>query len=231
MLTASANTEHDQRDRFIAAVTETRYVYAVAGEDGLARVPSQTHKDRDVTLLWSNAQDAQRWASVVATNPRIKNLPLTEVLSGLLPGLNTNRRLVGLDWSSQPVDSEFEPLDVAERIRAGLLDRFVQSVRQSGRVWTLENAGGPALLVSRTSPDKLIMPCWSEAGAAYAWAEGPWRDMVPLDIPFADFLTGKLAWLTWSGHLVAPEHCGGPGSFELAAADLRARFEAAMGRA
>lgn len=224
MLVPPLNLETKQRDSFLAKVSQSRHVFAVSGEEGLARVPSKRFRGRDVALLWSSQEDAQRWASVVAVNPRIKTLTVGETISGVLPGLAQHRRFVGLDWSSDPVEGEFDPVDLSERLRLAALDQFIASSRQTGHVWTLEDANGPAMLVSQTRPDILILPCWSQAGDAIARAEGPWRNMMPMDIPVETFLNAKLSWLSQYGHLVGPEHHGGPGALELDPRDLQARF-------
>ncbi len=224
MLVPPLNLETKQRDSFLAKVMRSRHIYAVAGEEGLARVPSKRFRGREVALLWSNREDADRWASVVAVNPRIKTLTLGEVSSGVLPGLAKHRRFVGLDWSSEPIEGEFDPVDLGERLRLAALDHFIASARETGHVWTLEDAHGPAMVVSQTRPDILILPCWSEAGEAVARTEGPWRNMMPMDIPVETFLSAKLVWLIDNNHLVAPEFSGGPGSLELDPCDLQARF-------
>ncbi len=88
-----------QHGRFLKRVVESKLVFAVSGEEGLARVPSRRMKGREVTLLWSKRAEAERWAPVVAKSPRIKELTLGAVMTDVLPGLANVKRLVGVDWS------------------------------------------------------------------------------------------------------------------------------------
>lgn len=213
-----------QRDRFLKRVVASGIVYAVAGEEGLARVPSRRLKGREVTLLWSSRAEAERWSSVVAKNPRIKELPLAEVLAGLLPSLTSAKRLIGPDWSSDPVELELEPGDLGERLRLEALEAFVLKARTGGTVYMLEDTSGPALLVSATRPDLLFLPCWADRDSAEARIEGPWRDMMALEIPLESFVRHKLVWLAERGFLVAPDHRPGAGALELQPEDLAARL-------
>jgi hypothetical protein len=213
-----------QRERFMKRVVQRGGLFAVAGEEGLARVPSRHFKGREVTLLWSSRIEAERWANVVAKNPRIKELPLSEVLGGLLPSLAGSRRLIGPDWSAEPIELELEPRDLADRLRLETLEAFVAKARSQGSLFILEDSSGPALLVSATRPDLLVLPCWAERDLAETRIEGPWRDMMALEIPLASFVAHKLQWLSERGFLVAPDHRPDAGQLELQPGDLAARL-------
>jgi len=219
--------EITQRDRFVKRVLATRTVYAVSGEEGLGRVPSRRWKGREVTLLWSSRAEAERWANVIAVNPRIKELPLGVVLSELLPSLAKFRRLIGPDWGSEPIEAEVEPGDLAERLRLEAIEHFAHKVMVTRKVFMLEDSSGPALLVSATSPDLLFLPCWAEREAAEARIEGPWRDMMAIEIPLHNFLEQTLGWLAGRGWMVAPDHWEGAGALELQPDDLKRRFSLA----
>ena len=75
------------RDRFFSAISLSRRVYGVQSEQGLARRESRRMRGRDVCLFWSDEATAVRWAHSVASNPRIKDFSLTEMLASVLPGL------------------------------------------------------------------------------------------------------------------------------------------------
>lgn len=219
-------SEIAQRDRFLERTAEGRRVYVVLGSDGLARVPSRRLKGREVTLMWSDRAEAERWATLVAENPRVKELTLAEVLSGVLPKLQELRRFVGVDWSSKEVEPESDASDVAERLRIAALGRFVKIVKGTGQVWTLEDANGPAFVLSATRPDMFVLPCWADRSTAenriLDRIDGPWRDMMALEIPLKVFIEKKLPWLAEQGRLVAPEHLEGAGALELEPRDLAA---------
>ena len=229
MLIPPLDRANAQRDSFLAAVTPTRTVYGVVGEDGLARVPSQRFRGREVSLLWSARDMAEAMAATITVHPRIKTYGLMELMTGVMPGLSRHRRLVGLDWKGGPIEAEHDPADLAERIRLAALDAFVAAVGASGSVWTLEGPAGPAMLVSQTRPDVLVLPCWAEAGPAVERIEGPWRDMMPAALDKQAFVARRLPWLQENGHLVGPEHTGGPGALELAPRDLAERLGAVAG--
>lgn len=231
MLFSPSIPEIAQRDRFIRRVVAQQAVYAIAGEDGLARVDSRHFKGRQTTLVWSTREEAERWSGSLVANPRIKDIPLGAFLSEVLPALAGLKRLVGPDWSAEPVEGELQPLDLAERIRLEAVETFVQRAKLRQAVWMLEDSTGPALLVSATRSDQLFLPCWSSRRLAEARIEGPWKDMLAVEIPLPNFLTMTLPWLAERGWLVAPEHTEGAGALEFAPADLKLRFTGQLAHA
>jgi hypothetical protein len=214
------------RDRFFSAIALSRRVYGVQGEQGLARLESRRMRGRDVCLFWSDEATAAHWVPSVASNPRIKDFGLTEMLASVLPGLAQHRRLVGLDWLGEEV-IELDPMDFAERLRIACLDAFVRSVEQMGAVFTIEGPYGPALLRSQSKPEGLVLPCWANPGEAYSRLEGPWRDMLVIKTPLSAFIGERLAGLSRHGHLVGPDYQDGPGALEMQPADIRACFRRA----
>ncbi|MDX2306743.1 MAG: DUF2750 domain-containing protein [Hyphomicrobium sp.] len=225
MLYSPIDSANAVRDAFLAAVTPSRAVFGVVGADGLARVPSHKFRGREVSLFWSSRAGAEAMADTVTTHPRIKTFGLVELMSSVLPGLKQHRRLVGLNWAGGPMKAELDPVDLGERLRLAALDGFVSAVRMRNTIWTLEGPAGPALLVSQTRPDVLVLPCWSDAGAAVERIEGPWREMMPAPIELDAFVSRRLPWLRQNGHLVGPEHAGGPGALEMQPDDLALRLE------
>lgn len=225
MLFSPRIPEIAQRDRFVRNAVAHRAVFAVADEDGLARVPSQRFRGCQVTLMWSARAEAERWAPVVAKNPRVEELPLAVLLAEVLPELAGLERRVGPDWSADPAEAELDPGDLAERLRLRALETFVLRARLSRVVWLLEDASGPALLVSATGADRFVLPCWSEEALAEARREGPWAEMAAFAVPLASFLGATLPRLAERDWLVAPEHAEGPGALELAPSDLAAHLE------
>ncbi len=225
MLASPRIPEITQRDRFIRRAAAQRSVFAVVGEDGLARVPSQRHHGREVTLLWTSRATAERWADVIAQRPRIKQLMLDAVLADVLPALARLNRLVGVDWGSDAIEPEIAPADLARRLVGEVAAGFVERVVQTRTVFTLEDGAGPALLVSAGAADRLVLPCWSERAFAEVRIEGPWADMMTVEVPIEVFATAKLGWLEGRGWLVAPDHLVGSPVPEVAPADLRRRLK------
>ena len=224
MLDTARNTELSPRDRFLERVASQGKAFAVSGELGLARVASQSAHGHQSTLLWSTRAEAESWAPLVATNSRIKELSLNALVVDVLPGLAKLDRFVSVEWNQDPQAPEFDPSDLAERLRLASLDAFVRRAKAEGRVWTLEDTYGPAMLVSQIRSGQLFLPAWAERDAAEARIEGPWHQMEIMEIPLAYFIEQKLTWLAENGYLVGPDPIGGAATLELAPDDLKARF-------
>lgn len=225
MLLSPRLPELNQRDRFVKRAAASRMIYAVSGEEGLGRVPSQRHRGREVTLFWTNRKAAERWADVIARQPQIKVITLDAMLCDVLPALTRLNRLAGPDWGSDPIEPELDATDLAGRLKREVLDGFVERVAASRKVYMLDDASGPALLVSAVQSDRLLLPCWSDRAFAEARIGGPWADMVSVEVPLQSFAHKTLRWLEDRGWLVAPDHMVGPGATEIAPATLSARFK------
>lgn len=217
--------ELSQRDRFVRRAIAQKGVYAVAGEDGLARVASPGDPLREVTLFWTSQAEAERWADVLARNPRVKFITTGELIGEVMPRLNELGRMVGLDWSAEPVESEMEPNELIARMRHEGIESFLQRARVRRAVWMLEDASGPALLVSQHKAGQLMLPCWASRLEAEARIAGPWTQMLAVEIPLMSFLAQTLPWLTEMGWTVAPGHAEGADTIEVGPAELARRIE------
>lgn len=219
--------ELSQRDRFVRRAIAHKGVWAVAGEDGLARVTSPDNPGQKVTLFWSNEAEAKRWADVLTVNPRVKMIPVNELIGEVLPKLTELDRMVGLDWSAEPIECEVEPNELIARLRHESVESFLQRARLHHSVWMLEDANGPALLVAHHHPGQLMLQCWAAHAEAEARIEGPWSEMLAVEIPIANFVSVTLPWLSEQGWLVAPGHSPGADTMEMRPADLLRRIEPA----
>lgn len=214
--------EINQRDRFVKAATASRLVYAVAGDDGLGRVPSQRHRGREVTLLWTSRRTAERWADVIAEEPRVEEIRLDRLIGEVLPAMSRLARLVGPDWGSDSIEPELDAAELSERLHRELHEGFAERVRGSRKVYLLEDSAGPALVVSTQRSDQLVLPCWSERAHAESRIEGPWSGMTVVEVPISSFIGRTLQWLDGRGWAIGPDHVMGPGAVEMTPAELRA---------
>lgn len=219
--------EAEQGDRFLRRAVSGRRVFAVTGDNGLARSASQRLTGREAALLWSDEDAAGSWATAQPGRSRVKELQLGEVLIDMLPGLAQHQRMVGLDWGGNArALPELEPAELAGRLRSELLESFLARVVMFGAVWTIGDGYGPSMMVSQSRPGALVLPCWSDERQAGSRLEGPWRDCLPMRVRMDDFMKLTLPGLAQQGALIAPEHMFGPGAIELTAADLKERIEA-----
>ncbi len=217
--------ELSQRDRFVRRAVARKGVWAVASEEGLACVSSPDNPSHDVTLLWTADTEALRWADVLAKNPRVKMIPLNDLIADELPKLAELNRFVGLDWSADPIECEVDPNDLIARIRHEGVESFLQRTRLHGSVWMLEDADGPALLVAHHHPNRLMLPCWASCAEAEARIEGPWADMLAVEIPLQNFVHTTLPWLVNQNWLIAPGYTPGGHTMEIPPLDLLRRTE------
>lgn len=209
---------------FVRTVCDSQWIYAVAGEDGLARVPSPSHPGRSTTFLWSSRTEAVKWADCVTENPRVKELTLSDVLTVLLPALSEHGRLVAADWSTGPDEPEIEPGELALGLRAGMIEAFAARVREAGVAYVVGGPYGPAMLVSRGDRERLVLPCWSVKSRAEMRIEGPWEEMFLFEIPADSFVKQTLAGLAETGALVCPDQMLEAPTPELEPHELAARF-------
>ncbi len=204
-----------------------RRVYAVSAESGLARAPSRRLRGRDVTLMWSEPDDARRWLAVQPGDARLQEIAIDELFTDMLPAFGHTQRLVGVDWAGEEKgEPEFEPADLAGMLRQELMESFLARVVMFGAVWTLGDVYGLVQVSSQSRPGHLAVPCWSDERQASQRIDGDWSEAVAMRIRMDDFVTKTLPGLAEIGTLVAPEHLPGPGAIEVEAADLRLRIGA-----
>jgi hypothetical protein len=172
------------------------------------------------TLLWSEQGGAERWGALLAAQARVKRLSLADLLVEVLPKLAGLKRLVGTDWSSEPIAPEAEPAELARRLRSEAPALFARRATHRDAVWVLQGADGLACLMSRTQRGAQMLPCWYERGHAEARIAGPLGDSLAAAIPLPDFRQKTLTWLAETGRLVAPAYCEGDGQIELEASAL-----------
>ncbi len=212
-------------DDFVRKVVAARALWAVAGADGLARVPSLVSIGREVTLFWSEQSEAERWAATVASEPRVKQIPLVDVLNEVLPRLQELQRAAAPNWSPNPTDTEIEPRALADRLRGEIMASFVRQVVTSGAVYILEDEQGPTFAASVADPDRRVLPAWPTRPDAELPRNGFWQEMAISRIPLETFLDRTLVWLGEIDRRVAPSYTPRIAGIEVAAADLTERIK------
>ena len=210
---------------FVRKVVATRTVWVVAGSEGLARRPSPSFRAREATLFWAEQEDAERAAVDVADEPRVKSIPLADVLHDVLPKLRDLERTVGTNWLAAPCDPEIEPMDLAERLRQEMLASFVRQAVGQGGLYILEDDQGPTFAASTEVPNTLILPVWTQREEAEIVQRGFWQEMDISHIPVATFIEKTLVWLEEINRSVAPSYVPRIANIELAPTDIAERLK------
>lgn len=207
-------------ESFTSKAVRNQVVVTVSGLDGLARVASPTRKGREVTLVWSERSEAERWAASIAQKPRINPITLVNFLKDVLPKLQTYGRAVGTDWSAEPCEPELEPFELSRRLRLEIAQAFIRDAVAGRCVFILEDDHGPVFAASTTIPNQLVLPCWTDRLLAEQHQTGFWAEAAISRIDLETFITRTLVWLEGIGRRVSPSYRIGVSGVEPAAADL-----------
>jgi len=210
---------------FVRKVVASRTVWAVAGAEGLARLPSPSRRVRETTLFWAEQSDAELAAEKAAQEPRVKPIPLADFLHEVLPKLRDLDRVVGTNWFAAPCEPEIEPMDLADRVRQEILASFVRQAVGQGGLYILEDDQGPTFAASTEAPNTLILPVWTQRDEAEVVQRGFWQDMDVSHIPVATFIERTLVWLQEINRSVAPSYTPRIANIELAPADIAERLK------
>lgn len=210
---------------FVRKVVAARTVWAVAGSAGLARQQSPSFRARETTLFWAEQGDAERAAASVAEEPRVKSIPLADLLHDVLPKLRDLERAVGTNWLAAPCEPEIEPMDLAERLRQEMLASFVRQAVGQGGLYILEDDQGPTFAASTEVENTLVLPVWTQREEAEVVQRGFWQDMDISHIPLATFIERTLVWLQEINRSVAPSYTPRIANIELAAVDIAERLK------
>lgn len=211
---------------FVRKVVATRTVWTVAGTDGLARRPSTGRRAGETTLLWSEQADAEHAAALVTTEPRVKPIPLADIMHEVLPKLRDLDRSVGTNWVTAPFEPEIDPIELADRLRQEILASFVRQAVGHGGVYILEDEQGPTFAASTEVANTLILPVWTTRADAEAVKNGGfWQGMDISHIPLETFIERTLVWLGEIGRSVAPSYTPRVSNIELVPADIAERLQ------
>ncbi len=216
--------------RFAERVTANGQLFLVVGDAGPALIASQIRPDSQLALLWSDAHEAARWADVLAANPRIEAITLTELQTMLLPEYAAAGVLIGPDWSADPVEPELEVAAVQARLAECQFDRFAASVVGQDHLFLLRGPDGLAGLAADDPAVAGVLPVWAGRDGVQAFAEGPFAGFAPQRVSLADFTQRTLLWCIEAGWRIAPQSSHGVAVAALRPAELKARFRTTMER-
>lgn len=211
---------------FVRKIVAARLVWTVAGAEGLARAPSPTRDGRETTLFWTDQTDAELAAATVASEPRVKGIPLADILNEVLPKLHQLERAVGPSWIAEPpCQPEIEPTELAERLCAEMVASFVRQAVSHGSVYILEDDQGPAFAASAANVDNRVLPVWPVQPDAEFPRNGFLQDAAVSRIPLDAFMERTLVWLEEIGRAAAPSPSPLIAGIELTPADLAGRIK------
>ncbi|MEG2893889.1 MAG: DUF2750 domain-containing protein [Clostridium sp.] len=115
----------ERYDMFIGGIVESGVVWGLKNsESGVwAVAPSNNFDDTGSMLFWSKKEVAEKciedeWADYTATS-----IPVEVFMENWLVGLDGDGLLVGVNWNSDLVGVEVEPIDLLEDIEA-LIDKL-----------------------------------------------------------------------------------------------------------
>jgi hypothetical protein len=218
---AWTSDEATARDKFVAALVQQGMCWSIVGEEGLARVPAPRFPDRQVHLVWSKREDAEKWADVLVKTPRLRKISASEMLTEMLPKLADMRRLIGPDWNSDPVEPAMEPREFDRHIRRAMITDFIAAAHRHGQVFVLRNQDGPACLPSRLNATREMLPAFADRKLAEDIGKAVLPSAVPVRVSLADFTQRVLMWCAETKRTVAPGFMAGPGVIELQAWDVK----------
>lgn len=101
-------SEHIERiEDFVSQVKQSKQCFVLSSESGLLIAPSEFQEERDVLLLWTSFDDAKQQCSGEWRDFEVIELELDD-LTDLLPDLDEDALLVGLDLSDEQIAIEIE---------------------------------------------------------------------------------------------------------------------------
>ncbi len=220
---AVVNLEELQaRTAFVRDLASSGGAYVVEGAAGIARVPSPRRRGVDVELMWTDRDEAARWADALVQAPKITALSIDTLLARHLPKLADEGRLIGGNWSDSPAEPEFAAHDLDQQVRRRLIEQFVESAAKTRQVWVLKAADTPATVLTRHPAGGEALPVFTDRASAERAIDGAWGHTLASRVPVGDFLQKMIVWCVETRRRIAPAYVPGPGLIELPPWDVKA---------
>ena len=215
-----------QRDRFVRRCVKEWRVLTLRDEES-ACVPSNRLPARTVQLFWSSAIEAKRWAKALTGDDGLQEIPLQVFAAEILPGLQSGKGIVGVDWVADPIEAEVEPADLLLRLKTEAVNTFLSVCGDKGEVFLVGAENGPQLqAVTRRGHEIQVVqvyPTRAEADRALRRLGGK---RVIAD-PIKDFKESTLPWVIERGHMISLEPIPGAGTMDVRPGDLVTRLKPA----
>lgn len=212
---------------FMRTVAQSREVWIVNGDDGYGRVaiPDADGSTRKITLFWSNPEEPERWSDLLATKPRIEGVPPDVLIMEMLPLLNQLRHMIGVDWTSEPIEAELSVTEFDKQLRVAMADAFTAQARANGQAWLMTE---DRQLATVTLDDGTkVLPIWSSRAEAHHTLGyrrgGAQRSLIRVAI--GDLLNRHLVDAATQRLRVAPAFLPGPAAVHMAAWELKGTFK------
>lgn len=119
MIEQTASSQ-DRYRQFLQRVTQTKSVWSLDNGKGIANVDSNQDHRRIVMLFWSDGDQAKRCAAQEWADYEAKEIPLKVFIERWIPGMSTDKTLVGPEWTQQLLGLEVEPQTVVADLKKAI---------------------------------------------------------------------------------------------------------------
>lgn len=104
----------DYYQAFLDEVFEEGIIWGLMNEDGWAVCESNDFEDREVMPFWSNQSRAKQLCVGEWANYQPTEIEYDDFIDAWLHGMHDDEVLVGLNWNSDLIGPELEPLTVMD---------------------------------------------------------------------------------------------------------------------
>ena len=174
--------------QFVRSVVAADAAFAVAGDLGLAQVPSPRGDGVAVDLVWPEAQQALKWADVLVSRPELIRLDVDTMIETYLPGLAEAGGRVGVAWSDGPSEPEMAALDLLAMLLRGRVEAFATRVAADRQVWLLRDPASGEVTFPHPTLESRVMPVFSARDRALVAADAAWPEALAVRQASGEFL-------------------------------------------
>ncbi|MEF9953542.1 MAG: DUF2750 domain-containing protein [Clostridium sp.] len=110
----------ERYDMFIGRIVESGAVWGLKSKENgsWAVAPSNSFEDTGVMVFWCDKSDAEKCIAEEWAEHQATSIPLNVFMSNWLVGLDGDGLLVGVNWNTDLVGIEVEPIDLLEDIQS-----------------------------------------------------------------------------------------------------------------